>query len=105
MLTTSASSLQSRMKARRTEMTWTAMNSLFRTSTLASRGEFELAIMKPPGEGARPTGPNQPGPAVSAQEDAPARERVRVSPILARADGDMQEAEKANSSIAYVDPS
>src|SRR6516162_4604842 len=90
MLTTSASSLQSRMKARRTEMTCTAMNSLFRTRTLASSGEFELAIMKPPGEGARPTGLSQPGPAVSAQEDALAWERVRVCAILARPDGDLQ---------------
>ena len=35
-------------QARRTEMTWTAMNNLLRTRTLASNGELECASMEPP---------------------------------------------------------
>src|SRR6516225_1026231 len=41
-------SLHKRQNARRTEMMWMAMNSLFRTRTLASRAELELEVMDLP---------------------------------------------------------
>src|SRR5262245_17767886 len=41
-------SLASRQNARRTEMMWMAMNSLFRTKTLASRDELEQEVMQFP---------------------------------------------------------
>ncbi len=41
MLTTSAKSLHNKQNARRTEITWMAMNVLFSTNTLASRAEYE----------------------------------------------------------------
>src|SRR5262249_3295400 len=47
-LTTSASSLHRSANARRTEMMWMAMNSLFKTSTLASRAELGLDCIHPP---------------------------------------------------------
>src|SRR5271157_4466979 len=45
MVMTSASSLNSRQKARRTEITWTAMKNLFRTRTLPSRAQVAPLIM------------------------------------------------------------
>src|SRR5208283_5156854 len=42
---TSASSLNSRQKARRTEITWTAMKNLFSTRTLPSRAQPAPLIM------------------------------------------------------------
>src|SRR5262249_60810296 len=46
-LTASAKSLHKRQSARRTEMMCTAMNSLFRTRTLASRAALGLVFMEP----------------------------------------------------------
>ena len=80
-LTTSARSLHSRQNARRTEMTCTAMNILFRTSTLASSAEYEPAFIavRPFRRGITPTAAT--GHAVGLHPLVEARSVRQVRPL------------------------